>query len=278
MLATVRHFLSLIRFSHTVFALPFALLAAVMAWHGRWRTASADGHSRWQELAGHPAVHGVCPQRGDGVQSAGRSQARRRESADGGAAFAGGDSERRAGDGVCRRRAARRSSPARCCFCRIGCRCIWPCRCWRFCWATATRSGSRRWRTSGWGRRWRCRRWRRGSPFAARRCMQQPADLLPALVLGGAVWAWVAGFDIIYACQDFDFDRAGAAAQRAGAAGRGGRLTAGGGVPFGDNSAAGRAAAGVTRRLAGFSGPASRPWPRCWCTSTPWCGPTTWPA
>jgi 4-hydroxybenzoate polyprenyltransferase len=34
-----------------------------------------------------------------------------------------------------------------------------------------------------------------------------PADLLPALLLGGAVLAWVAGFDIIYACQDADFDR-----------------------------------------------------------------------
>jgi 4-hydroxybenzoate polyprenyltransferase len=33
-----------------------------------------------------------------------------------------------------------------------------------------------------------------------------PRDLLPAIVLGGAVLLWVAGFDIIYACQDFDFD------------------------------------------------------------------------
>lgn len=32
MLKKIRHFLELIRFSHTVFALPFALLAAVMAW------------------------------------------------------------------------------------------------------------------------------------------------------------------------------------------------------------------------------------------------------
>jgi len=37
--------------------------------------------------------------------------------------------------------------------------------------------------------------------------LQHPGDLLPALVLGGAVAAWVAGFDIIYACQDFEFDR-----------------------------------------------------------------------
>jgi 4-hydroxybenzoate polyprenyltransferase len=37
--------------------------------------------------------------------------------------------------------------------------------------------------------------------------MRHPADLLPALVLGGAVLFWVAGFDIIYACQDAEFDR-----------------------------------------------------------------------
>ncbi len=34
-----------------------------------------------------------------------------------------------------------------------------------------------------------------------------PADLLPAVVLGGAVLLWVAGFDIIYSCQDVAFDR-----------------------------------------------------------------------
>jgi len=33
-----------------------------------------------------------------------------------------------------------------------------------------------------------------------------PADLLPPLVLGAAVLTWVAGFDIIYACQDYDAD------------------------------------------------------------------------
>ena len=32
MLQTIRHFLELVRFSHTVFALPFALLSAVLAW------------------------------------------------------------------------------------------------------------------------------------------------------------------------------------------------------------------------------------------------------
>jgi 4-hydroxybenzoate polyprenyltransferase len=33
------------------------------------------------------------------------------------------------------------------------------------------------------------------------------ADLLPAVVLGGAVLLWVAGFDMIYACQDVECDR-----------------------------------------------------------------------
>ena len=37
--------------------------------------------------------------------------------------------------------------------------------------------------------------------------MVKPMDLLPVIVLGGAVCLWVAGFDIIYACQDVDFDR-----------------------------------------------------------------------
>jgi 4-hydroxybenzoate polyprenyltransferase len=36
--------------------------------------------------------------------------------------------------------------------------------------------------------------------------LANPADLLPALVLGGAVLSWVAGFDIIYACQDYESD------------------------------------------------------------------------
>ena len=34
-----------------------------------------------------------------------------------------------------------------------------------------------------------------------------PTDLLPAITLGAAVLTWVAGFDIIYACQDYESDR-----------------------------------------------------------------------
>ncbi len=38
--------------------------------------------------------------------------------------------------------------------------------------------------------------------------LRDPADGLPAAILGLAVTAWVAGFDIIYACQDAAFDAA----------------------------------------------------------------------
>jgi 4-hydroxybenzoate polyprenyltransferase len=37
--------------------------------------------------------------------------------------------------------------------------------------------------------------------------VERPVEFLPPLVLGAAVMSWVAGFDMIYACQDFEFDR-----------------------------------------------------------------------
>jgi 4-hydroxybenzoate polyprenyltransferase len=44
------------------------------------------------------------------------------------------------------------------------------------------------------------------SPLAAWIAIRGPVDLAAPLVLGGAVLCWVAGFDIFYACQDVDFD------------------------------------------------------------------------
>ena len=38
--------------------------------------------------------------------------------------------------------------------------------------------------------------------------LRDPVDILPAAILGLAVTTWVAGFDIIYACQDAAFDAA----------------------------------------------------------------------
>jgi 4-hydroxybenzoate polyprenyltransferase len=45
------------------------------------------------------------------------------------------------------------------------------------------------------------------APVAAWIAIRGPEDLATPLVLGLAVLFWVAGFDILYACQDVDFDR-----------------------------------------------------------------------
>ncbi|MFO0848040.1 MAG: UbiA-like polyprenyltransferase [Gemmataceae bacterium] len=46
------------------------------------------------------------------------------------------------------------------------------------------------------------------APVAAWIAVRGPVDLLPPVLLGAAVLFWVSGFDILYACQDADFDRA----------------------------------------------------------------------
>jgi len=47
----IRQLLEMIRFSHTLFALPFALLSAAMAWAVNWRSEPLIPF-RWQDLAG----------------------------------------------------------------------------------------------------------------------------------------------------------------------------------------------------------------------------------
>jgi 4-hydroxybenzoate polyprenyltransferase len=45
------------------------------------------------------------------------------------------------------------------------------------------------------------------APMSAWIAIRGPQDLTTPLLVGGAVFFWVAGFDILYACQDADFDR-----------------------------------------------------------------------
>src|SRR3954466_9400392 len=52
MLKTIRHLLEMIRFSHTLFALPFALLAAIMAWTTPIGSGQAAPPFRWSEIVG----------------------------------------------------------------------------------------------------------------------------------------------------------------------------------------------------------------------------------
>jgi 4-hydroxybenzoate polyprenyltransferase len=51
MLTRLRHTLEMIRFSHTLFALPFALMAALMAWTANLHEVPPQPF-RWEELAG----------------------------------------------------------------------------------------------------------------------------------------------------------------------------------------------------------------------------------
>ena len=51
MLTRIRHLLEMIRFSHTLFALPFALLAATMAWRAG-KDAQPPVAFHWRDLAG----------------------------------------------------------------------------------------------------------------------------------------------------------------------------------------------------------------------------------
>src|SRR5262245_56268250 len=45
------------------------------------------------------------------------------------------------------------------------------------------------------------------APVSAWIAIRGMTDLVPPLLIGGAVFFWVAGFDILYACQGVDFDR-----------------------------------------------------------------------
>ena len=82
--------------------------------------------------------------------------------------------------------------------------------------------------------------------------LTQPADILPAVLLGAAVLAWVSGFDIIYACQDAEFDRRASLKSVPALLGVPARIAAGRRVPLADARAAGRAAAVLPAAFAGL--------------------------
>lgn len=198
MLQTIRYLLELIRFSHTLFALPFALLAALMAW--RLHTF------RWQDLIGillcmvtarsfAMSFNRLADRRLDAVnpRTAGRHLPAGILSVAQVAMFAAA--------------------------CAIGfvaaTLLFWPNRLPLFLsvpvlvflagysYAKRFTALAHFWLGAALAL----------SPVAAwiairgEAVLANPADLLSPLVLGGAVLAWVAGFDIIYACQDYEVDR-----------------------------------------------------------------------
>jgi 4-hydroxybenzoate polyprenyltransferase len=197
-LETIRHFLSLIRFSHTIFALPFALLGAVMAWY-------LKGGVRWQELVGillcmvfarsaAMAFNRIADRRLDAgnPRTAGRHLPAGILSVGQVTAFAV----------VCsvgfiastllflpNHLPLHVSVPVL--LFLLG-----------YSYAKHFTSLAHFWLGAALAL----------SPVAAwiairgEIVLQTPWDLLPAVVLAGAVLTWVAGFDIIYACQDYAHD------------------------------------------------------------------------
>ncbi len=205
MLATIRHLLSLIRFSHTVFALPFALLAAMMAW--RMQALDTPPRTwRWLELLGIL----LCMVTARSAAMAFNRLADRRIDA---------GNPRTAG----RHLPAGLLSIGQVSAFTVACGLAFiastllflpnrlplylsvPVLAFLFGYSYTKRftSLAHFWLGTALAL----------SPIAAwiairgEAVLQHPGDLLPALVLGGAVLAWVAGFDMIYACQDFQFDR-----------------------------------------------------------------------
>jgi 4-hydroxybenzoate polyprenyltransferase len=198
-LQTIRHFLSLIRFSHTIFAMPFALLAAAMAWH-------LESGVRWQELLGillcmvfarsaAMAFNRLADRKLDATnpRTAGRHIPAGILSASQVTAFAVACSAAFIASTVLflpNRLPLYLSIPVLVFL--LG-----------YSYAKRFTSLAHFWLGAALAL----------SPVAAwiairgEIVLRWPADLLPSLVLGAAVLAWVAGFDIIYSCQDFAHDR-----------------------------------------------------------------------
>ena len=61
MMGTLSTYLSFVRFSHSVFALPFAFTGALLAWR------STPFH--WAQVAVDRRLHGQRPQRGHGAST-----------------------------------------------------------------------------------------------------------------------------------------------------------------------------------------------------------------
>jgi 4-hydroxybenzoate polyprenyltransferase len=198
MLPRFRQLLELVRFSHTLFALPFALLAAAMAWAANWRSEPPVPF-RWLDLAGilvcmvtarsaAMAFNRLADRRLDALnpRTAGRHLPRGTVSVAGVAVFTA----------VC----AAGFVAGTLLFLphnRIPLAASGPVLAFLFSYSYAKRFTllSHFWLGAALML----------APLAAWVALRGELDW-PPLLLGLAVLLWVAGFDMIYACQDLDFD------------------------------------------------------------------------
>jgi 4-hydroxybenzoate polyprenyltransferase len=210
MLQTTRHLLEMIRFSHTLFALPFALLAAMMAWHVQKIDATGPNASgfliRWQELIGivlcmvfarsaAMAFNRLVDRKFDAAnpRTAGRHLPAGVLSVQQVTAF-------EAASLVAFMASTLLFLPN-----RLPLYLAMPGLAFLLGYSYAKRFTelSHFWLGAALA----------ATPVAAwiairgHAVLDRPSDLAPPLVLAAAVLSWVAGFDMIYATQDFDFDR-----------------------------------------------------------------------
>jgi 4-hydroxybenzoate polyprenyltransferase len=196
--------LAMIRFSHTLFALPFALLAAVMA----WTVPTGDGTRvgfRWQHLVGILACM-VCAR--SAAMAFNRIADRKFDAAN------PRTRNRHLPAGLLSLRSAVLFTLASAAGFVLSTLLFWPNRLPAYCAVPVLLflfAYSYTKRFTSLAHFWLGAAlmlapvavWiaLRGEVLAA-----DGADVLPALILGAAVLLWVAGFDIIYACQDAEFD------------------------------------------------------------------------
>lgn len=212
MFKTYRHLLEMIRFSHTVFALPFALFSAVMAWHLAWITrqsgaAAYPGTSLgWRQFAG---IWLCMVTARSAAMSLNRLADRELD------ALNPRTAGRHLPAGILTVGRVRRYAIGNMIVFVLGTLLFLPnwlpfylsvptlAFLWGYSYAKRFTALSHFWLGTALAL----------APVAAwiairgQVVLVQPSDLLPALVLGGAVLSWVAGFDMIYACQDYDADR-----------------------------------------------------------------------
>jgi len=198
MFVRARHLLELIRFSHTLFALPFALLGAVMAWAANRHDATAQPF-RWQDLLGIL----VCMVAARSAAMSFNRLADRRLDA---------LNPRTASRHLPRGILSTASVVALVAIASVafvaGTLLFLPANPWPlrasvpvllflFGYSYAKRFTllSHFWLGAALGL----------SPLAAWVAIRAELAVAP-VVLGGAVLLWVAGFDILYACQDYEFD------------------------------------------------------------------------
>ena len=223
----MRHYFSLIRFSHTVFALPFALLAALMAWRQRAIETGDAGLERlafhigdyqitipalplairWQELAGillcmvfarsaAMAFNRLADRQLDAAnpRTAGRHLPSGVLSVRQVALFAAGSAIAFVASTLLflpNRLPLYFSAPVLAFLCGYSYAKRFTALAHVWLGAALATSPVAAWISI------------RGDAVVA-----DPADLTPAFVLAGAVLTWVAGFDVIYACQDAEHDQA----------------------------------------------------------------------